>query len=129
MISLNQTLKKMRKYLEFSKLQLALVAQVIGSIFAFFQLQAWVVWDKPWLKSLWWMYLTSLVIAPLFFYSTKWSYEHFGAFWNMRLAGFGVGTIIFGIMAWVFIGEIPTIKTVISIMLASAIILIQITNL
>ncbi len=129
MISLNQTLKKMRKYLEFSKLQLALVAQVIGSIFAFFQLQAWVVWDKPWLKSLWWMYLTSLVIAPLFFYSTKWSYEHFGAFWNMRLAGFGVGTIIFGIMAWAFIGEIPTIKTVISIMLASAIILIQITNL
>ena len=119
----------MRKYLEFSKLQLALIAQVIGSVFAFFQLQAWVVWDKPWLKSLWWMYLTSLVIAPLFFYSTKWSYEHFGAFWNMRLAGFGVGTIIFGIMAWVFIGEIPTIKTVISIMLASAIILIQITNL
>ena len=122
-------LKKMRKYLEFSKLQLALIAQVIGSVFAFFQLQAWVVWDKPWLKSLWWMYLTSLVIAPLFFYSTKWSYEHFGAFWNMRLAGFGVGTIIFGIMAWVFIGEIPTIKTVISVMLASAIILIQITNL
>ena len=115
--------------MEFSKLQLALIAQVIGSIFAFFQLQAWVVWDKPWLKSLWWMYLTSLVIAPLFFYSTKWSYEHFGAFWNMRLAGFGVGTIIFGIMAWLFIGEIPTIKTVISVMLASAIILIQITNL
>ena len=30
---------------------------------------------------------------------------------------------------WMLIGEIPTIKTVISILLAAAIILIQITNL
>jgi len=112
-----------------TKLWWAISAQVIGSIIAFFQLQSWVVWDKPWLKSIWWMYVTSLFIAPLFFYSTKWSYEHFGAFWNMRLAGFGVGTIVFGAMAWFFIGEIPTLKTIISLLLAAAIILIQITNL
>ena len=60
---------------------------------------------------------------------TKWSYEHFGAFWNMRLAGFGMGTIVFGLLAWMFIGEIPTLKTMISVILAIAIILIQITNL
>jgi hypothetical protein len=47
----------------------------------------------------------------------------------MRLAGFGVGTIVFGAMAWFFIGEIPTLKTIISLLLAAAIILIQITNL
>ncbi len=122
-------LKTMRKYLEFSKLHMAIAAQFVGSVFAFFQLQGWVVWDKPWLKSIWWMYLTSLAIAPLFFYSTKWSYEHFGAFWNMRLAGFGMGTIVFGLLAWMFIGEIPTLKTMISVILAIAIILIQITNL
>ena len=112
-----------------TKLGWAIIAQMVGSVIAFFQLQGWVVWDKPWLKSIWWMYVTSLFIAPLFFYSTKWSYEHFGAFWNMRLAGFGVGTIVFGIMAWFFIGEIPTLKTIISLLLAMAIILIQITNL
>jgi len=112
-----------------TKLWWAISAQVIGSILAFFQLQSWVVWDKPWLKSIWWLYATSLLIAPLFFWSTKWSYEHFGAFWNMRLAGFGVGTIVFGAMAWFFIGEIPTLKTIISLLLAAAIILIQITNL
>ena len=112
-----------------TKLWWAISAQVIGSIIAFFQLQSWVVWDKPWLKSIWWLYATSLLIAPLFFWSTKWSYEHFGAFWNMRLAGFGVGTIVFGAMAWFFIGEIPTLKTIISLLLAAAIILIQITNL
>ena len=112
-----------------SKLMWAISAQIVGSIIAFFQLQGWVVWNKPWLQSMWWMYLTSLFIAPLFFWSTKWSYEHFGAFWNMRLAGFGVGTIVFGIMAWFFIGEIPTLKTIISILLAAAIILIQVTNI
>ena len=54
-----------------NKLWWAIIAQFIGSIIAFFQLQGWVVWDKPWLKSLWWMYATSLIIAPLFFWSTK----------------------------------------------------------
>ena len=112
-----------------TKLGWAIIAQTIGGVIAFFQLQGWVIWDKPWLKSMWWMYFTSLFIAPLFFYSTKWSYEHFGAFWNMRLAGFGVGTIVFGVMSWFFIGEIPTLKTIISLLLAMAIILIQITNL
>ena len=112
-----------------TKLWWAITAQLVGSIIAFFQLQGWVVWDKPWLKSMWWVYGTSVLIAPLFFYSTKWSYEHFGAFWNMRLAGFGMGTIIFGLLAWLLIGEIPTIKTIICLLLAMAIILIQITNL
>ena len=112
-----------------SKLWWSIIAQFIGSIIAFLQLQGWVVWDKSWLKSLWWMYATSLIIAPLFFYSTKWSYEYFGAFWNMRLAGFGISTIVFGIMAWGFIGEIPTLKTVICLLLALSIILIQLTNL
>ena len=113
-----------------TKLGWSIVAQIIGSIVAFFQLQGWVVFpNKPFLKSMWWIYATSLIIAPLFFWSTKWSYEHFGAFWNMRLAGFGIGTIVFGVMAWMFIGEIPTLKTFICLLLAAAIILIQVTNL
>ena len=113
-----------------NKLYLSLLMQFVGGVIAFFQLQGWCVWpDKPFLRSLSWMYLTSLAIAPLFFYSTKMSYEHFGAFWNMRLAGFGIGTIIFGVLAWTLIGEVPTLKTIVSLLLALAIILIQITNL
>jgi len=109
---------------------MAIIANAIASVFAFIQLQGWVVFpNKPFLKSMWWIYATSLIIAPLFFWSTKWSYEHFGAFWNMRLAGFGIGTIVFGVMAWMFIGEIPTLKTFICLLLAAAIILIQVTNL
>ena len=113
-----------------NKLYLSLLMQFAGGVIAFFQLQGWCVWpDKPFLRSLSWMYLTSLAIAPLFFYSTKMSYEHFGAFWNMRLAGFGIGTIIFGVLAWALVGEVPTLKTIVCLLLAAAIILIQVTNL
>ena len=109
---------------------MAILANLLASIFAFAQLQSWVIFpDKPFLKSMWWIYAMSIIIAPIFFYSTKWSYEHSGAFWNMRLAGFGMSTIVFGVLAWLLIGEIPTLKTVICLLLASAIILIQITNL
>ena len=112
-----------------SKLWLAIIAQLIGSVIAFYQLQGWIIYEHKFLKSVWWVYFTSLFIAPLFFWSTRWSYEYFGAFWNMRLAGFGIGTIVFGVMAWMFIGEIPTLKTFICLLLAAAIILIQVTNL
>ena len=113
-----------------TKLWWAIIAQLVGSIIAFYQLQGHYVWtDIKFFKSIWWVYLLSIPIAPLFFYSTIWSYEHFGAFWNMRLAGFGIGTLVFGVMAWILIGEIPTIKTVICLLLAIAIILIQVTNI
>ena len=69
-----------------SKLWLAIIAQLIGSIIAFYQLQGWIIYEHKFLKSVWWVYFTSLIIAPLFFWSTRWAYEYFGAFWNMRLA-------------------------------------------
>ena len=113
-----------------TKLYWSISAQVAAAILAFFQLQGHYVWPNlKFLKSIWWVYGTSLIIAPLFWYATKWSYEHFGAFWNMRLAGFGIGTLIFGLLTWSLIGEIPTLKTIICLLLAVAIILIQITNL
>jgi len=114
-----------------SKLWWAVGAQALGSIIAFYQLQGHYAFPqyKKFFSSMWFLYLTSIPIAPLFFYATKWSYEHFGAFWNFRLAGFGIGTIVFGLMAWSIFGEVPTLKTIISLMLAMAIILIQVSNL
>ena len=109
---------------------MSLCATVIINIFVWIQMNGQFIKGAPaWLSS---KILILGMGAPLglgFWYATRWSYEHFGAFWNMRLAGFGISTIIFGIMAWQFIGEIPTIKTLICILLAMAIILIQITNL
>ena len=72
-----------------------------------------------------------LIIIPigwLFFHSTKLSYEHFGFTWNIRMIGFGVGTLVFGVMSYLFLREIPTLKTAICLLLALSIILIQVTN-
>jgi len=113
-----------------SKLLWAISFQILGGVFAWIQLQGHYAWPSVKLmKNPVTIVSLSLIIAPLYWYSTKWSYEHFGAFWNMRLAGFGIGTIIFGFFTWFFIGEIPTLKTMISVLLATAIILIQITNI
>ena len=110
-----------------NKLVLAMLFQAIASVFAFFQLQGHYVWTNlNFLKSMWWVYATSLIIAPLFWYSTKWSYEYFGAFWNYRLIGFGVGIVVFGLCTWLVFDEIITLKTIISILLASAIVIIQV---
>ena len=52
----------------------------------------------------------------------------FGMFWNIRLLGFGVGTVTFGILTWTLMNEIPSLKTFICLLLALCIVLIQITN-
>jgi hypothetical protein len=74
------------------------------------------------------MAVFGLPIGYLFFEATRLSYEHFGFTWNIRMIGFGMGTIIFGLMSFLLLKEIPTLKTIICILLALAIILIQITN-
>ncbi len=75
-----------------------------------------------------WMAIFGIPIGYLFFLATRFSYEHFGFTWNIRMIGFGVGTVVFGISSYLFLKEIPTLKTFICILLAVAIILIQVTN-
>ena len=65
-------------------------------------------------------------INPL--HASKLSYEHFGFTWNIRMIGFGLGTLVFGLMSYLFLKEIPTLKTAICLLLALSIILIQVTN-
>ena len=109
-----------------SKLIGAICLSIIGHIIAFFHMNGQFKWD--FMKSQWWIILAGLPISYLFYYSTRLSYEHFGFTWNMRMIGFGVGTIVFGIMSYLTLREVPTLKTIICILLAVAIILIQFTN-
>jgi|TARA_Y100000022_G_C13149407_1_gene328694 hypothetical protein len=74
------------------------------------------------------MAIFGIPIGYLFFYATRFSYEHFGFTWNIRMIGFGIGTLVFGVMSYLFLREIPTLKTIICLLLALSIILIQVTN-
>jgi len=103
----------------------ALLLGAIGQIVSFIQLQGQSAWkfpkDNPYV-----MLLLGLPISFLFIKSTKLMNEHFNASWPGRLIGFGVGVIIFTIMSWFIFKELPTPKTLTCLVLALAIITVQI---
>tara|TARA_R110000824_G_scaffold283015_1_gene471308 strand:- start:541 stop:894 length:354 start_codon:yes stop_codon:yes gene_type:complete len=113
-----------------TKLQLSLLFSVIGNVIAWFHMNGQFLGDGKYdfMKSNWWVLLGGMPISFLFYYSTRMSYEHFGYFWAIRPIGFGLATITFGFLTWALLGEIPTLRIVISLILAAAIILIQITD-
>jgi hypothetical protein len=102
-----------------------------ANLLAWFQLQGQFIHGK--LGQIFSKDLTIIIVGIpigwMFWKCTSMSYEHFGAVWNLRMIGFGIGTIVFGIMTWLVLGEIPAWHTVISILLAAAIIMLQFSNL
>ena len=93
-------------------------------IAVWFQLNAQVKWD--WFKDNYLlMSILGMPISYALLYSTKYGWEGFGELWPIRLLGFAVGMITFPIITWVILGEGITLKTGISLVLAGAIMLLQ----
>lgn len=113
-----------------SKLNWSILFLVIGNIFAFFQLQGHYVFPKfaQIMRHPLYVLILAIPCSLLFFYSTKMSYEHFGYYWNIRLIGFGIGTIIFGLFTFLLLHELPSWKNVLGIVLAAVIIILQIMD-
>lgn len=109
-----------------SKILTALLFSTLGHILAWFHMNGQFKFD--FMKSQWWISFMAIPIAYLFYYSTRFSYEYFGYVWNIRMIGFGLGTFIFGLMSYYFVGEVPTYKTAICLILALVIILLQLSN-
>ena len=111
-----------------NKLLLAILLSCVGHIAAFFHMNGQFKWE--WMKdNIWWIVGGGVPISFLFYYSTRFSYEYFGYFWNIRLIGFGMGTMIFGLLTWFVLNEPPNTKVIISLVLSLIIILIQLTNI
>ena len=68
-------------------------------------------------------------ISICFFYGTRWYYEYFNNYWYVRPIGFGMATLVFGIMTWLVLGETPDMRTWISIILSVIIIIMQLSHL
>ena len=67
----------------------------------------------------------ALPITALFWYATKIGYQGFGNLWAVRFMGFATSMISFPIMTWLYLGEVVTFKTIITILLAIIIMLLQ----
>jgi len=71
--------------------------------------------------------ITGSVISYIVIYATRMVVEHFdGVLWPGRFIGFSSGMIVFALMTWAFMGEGVNVKTGISLMLALALIFVQI---
>jgi hypothetical protein len=107
------------------KLWAALSLSALGNCIAWFHMNAQFKWE--WAKSQWWLILAGIPISYCFFYSTKYFYEHFDSYWSVRPIGFGIATIIFGLLTTLVLGEVPNQRIIISLILACLILYINIS--
>ena len=93
-------------------------------IVIWFQLNAQVKWD--WFKDNYLlMALLGTPISYALMYSTKYGYIGFGNLWSIRLTGFAAGILSFTFITYLVLGEGVTLKTGISLVLATVILLLQ----
>jgi hypothetical protein len=107
-------------------------ALLVGMLFGFFaqvatffQLQGPMKYE--WFKNHYWLtVLMGIPISMLFMYSVKNMVIAFdGQMWPSRLIGFSIGAIVFSWLSWSVFNEPLTIKTIICLGLAIAILLVQ----
>ena len=83
----------------------------------------WCFWKST--KGIIFMLLMGIPISGLFYIATKIGYQGFGNLWAVRFMGFATSMMTFPIMTWLYLGEVITLKTGISILLAIIIMLLQ----
>ena len=98
----------------------------VNNILIWYQLNGQLVWDfwKSW-KGIGVSLLMAIPITALFWYATKIGYIGFGNLWAVRFMGFATSMISFPIMTWLYLGETITLKTLITILLAIIIMILQ----
>ena len=109
-----------------SKLWMGLIMSFIGHIIAWFHMQGQFKYE--WAKSWWWVIFGGIPISLCFFYGTKWYYEYFQNYWYVRPIGFGIGTLVFGVMTWLILNEVPDTRTIICLFLSVIIIILQLSH-
>ena len=99
---------------------------LICNVLVWYQLNSQLVWDwAKGAKSMWIMSLMGIPISLLFWLATKWGYIGFGNLWAVRFMGFATSMLTFPIMTWLYLGETITLKTLVTLLLAFIIMLLQ----
>ncbi len=100
---------------------------LFNNILIWYQLNSQLVWDwAKTSKSMWFMSLMGIPISLLFWWATKIGYIGFGNLWAVRFIGFATSMLTFPVMTYLYLGEALTLKTIITVLLATVIMLIQI---
>ena len=83
----------------------------------------WGFWKSP--KGIALSLLLGIPITAGFWLCTKWGYIGFGNLWSVRFMGFATSMMTFPLLTWLYLGEVITLKTGITIVLAFIIMLLQ----
>jgi len=98
---------------------------LIAHIFVWFQLNGQFIW-KGWKDNLLFVSLIGIPTSILFIWATKWGvYAFDGLFWPPRFIGFAIGIIIYGLLVSYFFNQGVNMKTLVTLILAFIILLIQ----
>jgi len=109
------------------KLAIGILLFFLGQALIWVQTNGQFVWKWSKDNPFWMALIFSMPISYMFIYATRFVVEHFdGALWPGRFIGFGTGMIIFSILTYLVMGEGITIKTLISLILATTLVAIQI---
>jgi hypothetical protein len=109
-----------------SKLIQGTLLFLLGQILVWYQINGQFISDgvkeRPLVMS-----LMGVPISFVYIYATQYLVEAFdGEMWPQRLIGFAVGMIAFAFLTWLHLNQGITLKTGITLILAIAIVLIQI---
>tara|TARA_R100001591_G_scaffold67162_1_gene76347 strand:- start:162 stop:506 length:345 start_codon:yes stop_codon:yes gene_type:complete len=109
------------------KLLIGIILFTIGQALIWFQTNGQFIntWAKE--NPFWMAVIFSFPISYMFIYATTYVVEFFGgSLWPGRFIGFGTGMIAFSILTYIFMGEGITTKTLISLILATTLVALQI---
>lgn len=107
------------------RLVLGIVLGIFAQCLSFFQLQGSTKF--VWLKDNYYLLiLLGIPVSALFIFSVRNLIFAFGGqLWPSRLIGFSIGAFVFTILSWIIFGEPITTKTIICLILALLILVVQ----
>jgi len=105
---------------------MTMVIFFLTNIIIWYQLNSQLVWEwAKGTKAMWFSALLGIPISLLFWYCTKIGYEGFGNLWSVRFMGFATSMLTFPVMTYFYLGEVVTLKTAVTILLAIVIMILQ----
>ena len=98
----------------------------LNNIIIWYQLNSQLVWDwAKTSKAMWFAVIMGMPISLIFWYATKVGYEGYQSLWAVRFTGFATSMLTFPFLTYFYLGEVMTIKTIITLGLAIIIMILQ----
>ena len=109
------------------EITLIVILFILANILAWFQSNSQFIWSWWYERPMFTVLIYSVPTSLAFYYGWRYAVEAFdGSLWGARMFVFGIATIVFAILSYVFKGEGINLKTTVCLILSFAIILIQV---